>query len=461
MSTTDLGSLVGTLTPEGALSLMQALQAQNQASLAQNTQQAAEAAQQAQGQYQQAAGAPAPGFLPGDTAVPTLFGGLAAAITGDPSFRERAQQEIKAQRIGLLQARADNLQALRDSWKEKADAAAQAGDLEAKLTAQQKFETVSKAHDTVLEKWKQEQATGRVEAQQTGAMAREKAGNVQSERNALISKGIDPDTGKLLPYVAKGSMAFGGEAGAAAAVSPLVRTLDGPSGEPIQILDLGNFKGTTASNAALQFAGENGVHPVAHDEFKVITDIQGARDNIVDILAQLEAAGRQPLTPGQRAAGFIGLRAGAMAQVFPTLAAFNSWRTAAIRNLRATAGSGGLRINQREIELAVANDLPKYTDTQPVARQKMANVQAMLNNALAPLVTSDWRRAAREARAKGMSSLPRKGLVKMIKPDGALAQVPVSEFKSKINKGWARVAWEEPVPPSAAPASPEDPLGIE
>jgi hypothetical protein len=73
-----------------------------------------------------------------------------------------------------------------------------------------------------------------------------------------------------------------------------------------------------------------------------------------------------------------------LSAVFQTdedLAAFSSWRTAAIKNLRATAGSKGLRLNQAEIELAVENDIPRITDTVDVARRKMANLSIMFDNA--------------------------------------------------------------------------------
>ena len=59
-------------------------------------------------------------------------------------------------------------------------------------------------------------------------------------------------------------------------------------------------------------------------------------------------------------------------------AAFSSWRTAAIQSLRALAGSKGLRINQAEINAAMQNDMPKITDTLPVAQQKLTNLRAQI-----------------------------------------------------------------------------------
>jgi hypothetical protein len=111
-------------------------------------------------------------------------------------------------------------------------------------------------------------------------------------------------------------------------------------------------------------------------------DIDAARTMQADMLTQLEnklprdAAGRILQGPANT------LRA--WAQTDADLAAYNAFRTAAIRTLRATAGSGGLRINQQEIELAVNNDIPRITDTIAVARAKVRNIVKLLDAAEAP-----------------------------------------------------------------------------
>jgi hypothetical protein len=70
-----------------------------------------------------------------------------------------------------------------------------------------------------------------------------------------------------------------------------------------------------------------------------------------------------------------------LAQTDPQLAAMGTFRNAAIQSMRAVAGSKGLRINQYEVQLAIDNDIPKMTDTLPVAQQKLQNLQAFLGNA--------------------------------------------------------------------------------
>lgn len=117
--------------------------------LAQHTAEAAQAAEQAGGAYQQAAGAPVPQPNPLDVLIPSLFGNVASVLSRNPAYQEHGQQSVKQQRADLLKARADNLQALRDTWEVKARAAQQAGDLEAEQGARAKVEQLSKQYDMV------------------------------------------------------------------------------------------------------------------------------------------------------------------------------------------------------------------------------------------------------------------------------------------------------------------------
>jgi hypothetical protein len=73
-------------------------------------------------------------------------------------------------------------------------------------------------------------------------------------------------------------------------------------------------------------------------------------------------------------------KAEAALQIDPDLAAWGTWRTAAIQAMRALAGSKGLRINRSEIEASMANDIPNITDTQATAKEKMARVAKMLDS---------------------------------------------------------------------------------
>lgn len=137
-------SLNGTMTqppaPEDVLAQMIAeADAQAQQSQ-QQVQQAQAQAQQAQQAYQGAAQAPQE--VPNDF-ISSLASNLASVIGGTPSYRENQQQTALQHRAELLKRRADNLQALRDVYSQKADEAQKAND----LAEQEKYRTKMHALD--------------------------------------------------------------------------------------------------------------------------------------------------------------------------------------------------------------------------------------------------------------------------------------------------------------------------
>jgi hypothetical protein len=121
-----------------------------------------------------------------------------------------------------------------------------------------------------------------------------------------------------------------------------------------------------------------GVPIINKEQAGALQEVDNARANQRAILSQIESI--LPESASGRPGAWINKR---MADIFQTneqIAAFGSWRTAAINTLRATAGSKGLRINQAEIAQAIENDIPKLTDTVGVARQKVANITTLLDN---------------------------------------------------------------------------------
>jgi len=74
----------------------------------------------------------------------------------------------------------------------------------------------------------------------------------------------------------------------------------------------------------------------------------------------------------------VGNKISGTLQTNSNIAAFNSYRSAAIEAMRAMAGSKGLRINSAEIKLAQDNDIPTITDTVSVANQKLDNLRSQL-----------------------------------------------------------------------------------
>ena len=141
--------------------------------------------------------------------------------------------------------------------------------------------------------------------------------------------------------------------------------------------------------AAVKWATQQGLPAVGKDQMAELRDQETARGNIEGMLGQLQ--GLLPKDAAGRVASAPGIRLSAMLQTNAQRAAFNAWRGAAIRNLRAIAGSRGFRITEAEIKLAVKNDIPTINDTWPAAQAKMANVTAMLDNAELPLLEKDWR----------------------------------------------------------------------
>lgn len=139
----DFATLQNTLGPMGVLTQMEAERATQAEQLAQRSREAQTAAGQAGQAYQEAAAAPSPNVAPNEELINSLTGGL-SQILGNQGAAQRANQRTRDTRSALMQARSDNLTALRDSWSQKAQFADKAGDLEEKLKAQGKMEQLDK-----------------------------------------------------------------------------------------------------------------------------------------------------------------------------------------------------------------------------------------------------------------------------------------------------------------------------
>lgn len=139
--------LQGTLTADDILSQAEALRRQQEAMLAQRTQAATQQAQQAQQAYGDAAAQPPAQLDPNDQFVQTLIGNLASTIGGEPSYREKAQENIKLSKVSLIQQRKANLEALQGAAEQSAKAAAEAGDHEQEIKIRSQIESRNKALD--------------------------------------------------------------------------------------------------------------------------------------------------------------------------------------------------------------------------------------------------------------------------------------------------------------------------
>lgn len=435
----DYGSLANTLNPAGVFSLQQAAEAQYAADLQRRSQEATQQAQQAQGALQQAAAAPPPD-IGGAGLIPSLFGNVASVLAGNQRYGEEANQSIATTKASLLRARAENLSALHDVYLQKAGEAEKANDLETTEKYRVKAENLNKA---LL------QVNANVERQDKKD-AQDKELKAAYTR-AVLGEHMDPRSGHgnepfvRLPDKPDFSLSTGAGSSTTPPIGRLI-TLEGPDGEVAHYYSLEGATGDP-KNAGLIWANQHGV-PVLNDkEQTIIKDIQGAKDNAIEVVNQGLDRGFFADSATQRAVKGPMNWLKQQIQAKAPMSAYNTWRNQAIKALRATAGSGGLRINQQEIDLAIKNDLPLITDTREVAIQKMANIQSMLANAMRPYLTSDWRRMGDNSVLIG-ARLPRRGKIEMMDPDGKHWMVDVGSFRNKQAQGWARVmSTQAPVVP--------------
>lgn len=400
-------SLQGTLTGDDVLLQMEALrQAQAQA-LAQHTAEATSQAQGAAEQYAQAAQAPPPDIAPLAALLNTIQGSVSSILSGDKGFQQRAEERTQDSRAGLLKARADNLRALQDVYKQKAEEAQKAGDLEQTEKYRRQFEMLSKQFEVVSANQKRTQA-------QEDAQALE--ATRQANRLAL-KKTLGAPTPKEKPTAEDLSY-----------LGSLTTTL--PDGR--KFLDLGGFAAKEKA-AARQWAVQNNVLPVEKEQAFELRDIQGAKLNLKSLFDDIN--GLLPKDAATRAAAAPGIKLSRLLQISGRRAAYATWRTSAIKALRATTGSKSFRMTQQEVNLAIKNDIPELTDTYEVALDKLQRVGQLLDNAQAPILDRAWAQAS--LGGPGATPAPTGGTkVKMRAPDGKLYNVDSGEADEAKQNGW-------------------------
>lgn len=393
-----LGGLSGTLTAQQLLSQMEILRQQQAQELEQHSQQTAQASQAAGGDYQTAVAAPPEQLNPADQFIPTLLSGVASVLTKDPSFRQRAQENMRARQNELLKARAENLQALRDTALQKAEIAQRAGDLEATGKHRMEMEKLDKASEQVALKQAQDFAA------EQNRMDRD-----SKERQTTAAH--EPEG----PYD----------------ITPLVTTTR--SGN--RFVDLGGLLGKE-KNSAIKEAGKQGLIALSSVDATPLKDVDRARRDVeslweyVEELLPRDAQGRIAAGPGMKLQKLL--------QTNDKRAAFKTYRDVAIPVLRALAGSRGLRITQQQIQLSVDN-LPKDTDTYETAKRKVGIIYRVLSNAEEPLVNRNWQK---QATKNGEDSRVTPAVVRLIGPKNQIREVdPVANpgsVEEAIKRGWKR-----------------------
>lgn len=374
-----LQSLAGSLTPQGVLDAAQAQEVQSLAENAARAKAASDAAAQAGQQYQQAAAAPAPQVDALSAFLPTLFGHIAATLARDPSYVERAHEQLAAQQNDLLRVRAQNLQALHDQYQQQAETARTLGNQQAELEARSKMETTARAFQQVLTTQQEQAANERTKLQ---------------GQNALNVAGVQGKTARDVEAMraAAGIKEAGIRASTAAAdnvqgqLDQVTKTL--PDGTKyVDIQQFGAKLGPAFRKAAL----DSGVLPLSTKDSGKLADIETARLNLqqaydaVAATAPKDAAGRILLSPSIK-----------VAQVFQTkddLAAYNSLKSGAIQYLKALVAGGGVRINQAEIKTQLDGWL-KPNDTIGALNKRMEFLNGQLDNATAPIIGRKLKRPA-------------------------------------------------------------------
>jgi len=170
----------------------------------------------------------------------------------------------------------------------------------------------------------------------------------------------------------------GAEVGKARALAPTLDQVTNTTMSGNKYADVSQLTGPAAAIVKQQ-AYAAGIPVVDKDTAATLRDIDTAKANqqyMMSVIGSKLAPG-----PGSRLYTAPGNTLESLAQTDPDLAAVGTFRNAAIQSMRAVAGSKGLRINQAEIQMAIDNDIPKLTDTLPVAQQKLKNLQTFLQNA--------------------------------------------------------------------------------
>ena len=134
-----------------------------------------------------------------------------------------------------------------------------------------------------------------------------------------------------------------------------------------------------AAGVMEQQAASQGIRVVDKDTAGTLSDIDDAKANMNTMMNLVN--GKLATSPAERIYKGPENKLEAAAQTDPTLASMGTFRNAAIKTMRAVAGSKGLRINQYEVQLAIDNDIPKMTDTWEVAAQKIKTLNKFLDNA--------------------------------------------------------------------------------
>lgn len=146
-----------------------------------------------------------------------------------------------------------------------------------------------------------------------------------------------------------------------------------------QFVDGRNYHGKRADMIQAQVDKMPGVTYLGKDQAESLDNIEDSQRGFDSMEKSLLA--NLPRDPtGHVITENLKIPLNKLTQFDPTLAAWGAWRANAIAQLRAAAGSKGLRINQAEILSAVENDIPAPSDTVGTAMRKLAIMRRTIQN---------------------------------------------------------------------------------
>jgi hypothetical protein len=310
----------------------------------------------------------APGPNPGQ-----FFGDIASIISKNPEYSKRAEAQAAYKQAQAMQARNDNLEALKLNYQKLAQAASTVNPiLHTKYL--EKIDAASKQQQLLAE-----QAAA---AQKHGFDLETEAQRSKDEmaRQALANKGI-LDAANV-------------RANATTATPPaLKRFFDKPNTtvDGKQWVNASGLSGKLRDAASLHGA-DTGIPTITDKADKLEMDeIQTARLNMNKMMTQVSKflppnwQSRPEMIPQIGFQQFL--------KSNNLLSAFGSWRENVMTQLKATARITGNRQAQKQYDLILKNDMPQIgwlnPDPLPVALQRMANVDAMLQSRQDVLLNPD------------------------------------------------------------------------
>lgn len=169
---------------------------------------------------------------------------------------------------------------------------------------------------------------------------------------------------------------------------PIVDSNTKTTSTGVSYIDGTNLTGADAQTAA-RAAAQMGITYLGSAGTATVNKLEEARTNLANIDSVLSGTSGGPAVSPGNTVEFAGdslvypIESATQSGTYgTTLAAYNTFRSAAIGALQAVAGGtgSGLRINQAEIEMSINNDIPKPTDTAAVRDQKLANMTSLLDS---------------------------------------------------------------------------------